>query len=86
MARLVNVRNFHSNSKNKDYSIIQIERPLTAREKNNGYIGETIFEEDFLPDNLVGSVGRADIGTEINLVYEVVGGKAHLINIEKGGK
>ena len=50
MARLVNVHNFHSNAKNRDYSIIQIERPLTTREKNNGYVGETIFEEVFLPD------------------------------------
>ena len=86
MARLVNVHNFHSNAKNRDYSIIQIERPLTSREKNNGYIGDTIFEEVFLPDNLIGSVGLADIGTDINLLYEVVGGKANLINIEKGGK
>ena len=86
MARLVNVHNFHSNAKNRDYSIIQIERPLTAREKNNGYVGDTIFEEVFLPDLLIGVVGRADINTEINLLYEVVGGKANLVNIEKGGK
>lgn len=86
MARLVNIHNFHSKAKNKDYSIIQIERPLTAREKNNGYVGDTIFEEVFLPDELIGVVDRADINTEINLLYEVVGGKANLVNIEKGGK
>lgn len=83
---LLNIHNFHSNNKNKDYSVIQIIRPLNVREKNNGYLGDSIGEQIFLPDDLVGSLNSSDIGTVIELEYEVFGGKAQLINITKGGK
>lgn len=86
MSKILNVHNFHSNKTNKDYSIIQILRPISTRERNQGYLGDTISEDVFLPDNLVGSVGLSDIGHDIELVYEVVGGKANLVNIQKGGK
>lgn len=85
--KLLNVHNFHSNAKNKDYSIIQIIRHLSSREKNQGYIGSEIGQEIFLPDALVGSVGLSDIGTTLDLVYEVYGNKAELVEIiKKGGK
>lgn len=86
MSKLLNVHNFHSNKTNKDYSIIQILRPISVSERNQGYLGDTISEEVFLPDELVGSVGLNDIGTDIDLVYDVIGGKAYLVNIKKGGK
>lgn len=84
--QLINIHRFHSDNKNKDYEVIQLLRPLTAREKNNGYVGSGIFEEKFLPDNLIGQLSNSDIGTEIELIYEVYGNKAELVEIVKGGK
>lgn len=87
METILNVHNFHSKAKNKDYSILLVQRPLTNQEKNQGYIGELTTEEVFLPDSLVGSFGIADIGIEIERQYSVIGGKAYLENIlKKGGK
>lgn len=83
--QIINIHNFHSKAKNKDYSILTISRPLTTQELNNGFIGELTFEEVFLPDNLVGSFGRADIGCVIERQYSVIGGKAYLENIVKKG-
>lgn len=86
MERILNIRNFHSKAKSRDYSIIMIERPLTVQEKNNGYLGELTTEEVFLPDNLVGAFGLADIGCIIERQYSVIGGKAYLENIVKKGE
>lgn len=86
MDRILNIHNFHSKAKSKDYSILMIERPLTAQEKNNGYLGELTTEEVFLPDDLVGSFGLADIGSVIERQYSVIGGKAYLENIVKKGE
>lgn len=79
--QIINIHNFHSSKKNKDYSILTISRPLTQNEKSNGYIGEITFEEVFLPDGLVNVFGPNDIGTVIERQYSVIGGKAYLENI-----
>lgn len=86
MVQLLNIHKFHSNAKNKDYCVIQVLRALTVREKNQGYFGDNISEEIFLPDDLVNVLSVSDIGSNINLEYEVFGGKANLVNITKGGK
>lgn len=78
---LLNVHNFHSEKKNKDYSVIQVLRPLSSREIQNGFLGEQTVEEIFLPDNLVGRFGAKDIGKEIVRQYSVLGGKAILDDI-----
>lgn len=81
MTKLINVHNFHSNKQNKDYSVIQVLRDITQRERDNGYIGDVILEEIFLPDNLVNVLGLSDINQELDLQYSVIGGKAILDNI-----
>lgn len=82
MTQLVNIHNFHSDKKNKDYSVIQIVRDLTERERNQGYIGLQRFEEIFLPDCLVGVLSEKEIGNEIELLYDVYNGKAELAHIK----
>lgn len=82
MTQLVNIHNFHSDKKNKDYSIIQICRDITEREHAQGYIGLSIFEEIFLPDSLVGVLSDKEIGKEIELLYDVHNGKAELMHIK----
>lgn len=81
METLLNVHNFHSEKKNRDYSVIQVLRELTIREIENGYLGTQTVEEIFLPDNLVGKFGQKDIGKEIVRQYSVIGGKAILDDI-----
>lgn len=81
METLLNVHNFHSEKKNRDYSVIQVLRELTIREIENGFLGTQAVEEIFLPDNLVGKFGQKDIGKEIVRQYSVVGGKAILDDI-----
>lgn len=83
---LINIHNFSSSKTGKSYSVIQVSRALSQREIDNGYIGTSILEEHFLPDTLVGFLNARDIGTEINLVHEVYGGKANLVNIERKEK
>ena len=84
--KLLNYHNFHSSKTDKNYSIAQVERPLTANELNNGYVGIHISEEKFLPDSLVGFFQPSDIGKEFDLEYEVVGNKSNLINIVRKEK
>lgn len=86
MEKIINVHNFHSSKKNKDYSILLVQRDLTQTELNNGYLGKVTCEEVFLPDNLVGKFGIDSVGKEIERQYSVIGGKAYLENIVlKGG-
>ena len=82
MTQLVNIHNFHSDKKNKDYTVIQIVRDLSEREHNQGYIGLQRFEEIFLPDCLVGVLSEKEIGKEIELIYDVYNGKAELAHIK----
>lgn len=65
MTQLVNIHNFHSDKKNKDYCIIQVVRDLYESEKSKGYIGSQKFEEIFLPDSLVGTLTAVHIGKEL---------------------
>lgn len=81
METLLNVHNFHSEKKNRDYSVIQVLRELSIREIENGFLGTQTVEEIFLPDNLVGRFGQKDIGKEIVRQYSVIGGKAILDDI-----
>lgn len=82
MTQLLNIHNFHSDKKNKDYSVIQIVRDLTEREKAQGYIGVQRVEEIFLPDCLVGKLSEKEIGKTIELHYDVYNGKAELVRID----
>lgn len=79
--QIINIHNFYSSKKDKDYSILTISRPISQNEKNQGFIGDITFEEVFLPDNLVGKFGSNDIGCVIERQYSVIGGKAYLENI-----
>lgn len=79
--KLLNFHNFHSSKTDKNYSVIQVERPLSTSELNNGYVGTHICEDKFLPDSLVGFFQPSDIGKEFDLEYEVLGDKANLVNI-----
>ena len=80
-AILLNVRNFHSEKKDRDYTVIQYLRDLTPSERDRGYVGSQISEETFAPDCMVGKLGVKDIGHDIDLQYDIIGGKAVLGNI-----
>lgn len=84
--KLLNYHNFHSSKTDKNYTVAQFERPLTPSELDNGFIGTHILEEKFLPDKLVGFFQPADICKDFDLVYEVIGDKANLVNIVRKEK
>lgn len=81
MEKILNVHNFTSSKNGKSYTVLSIIRDLSDREKQNGYIGNQICEDIFLPDNLVNTFSSSDIGVEIVREYSIVGGKAYLENI-----
>lgn len=80
-AILLNLHKFHSTKKDKDYCVIQILRDITQNERDNGFFGKQVGEQHFLPDSLVNKFTNTDVGKSIELVYEVVGGKANLVDI-----
>ena len=78
---LLNIRNFHSDKKDKDYTILTVLRSATQTERQRGLIGNTVAEEIFLPDSLVNKFTEKDLDKELQLQYSVIGGKAVLDNI-----
>lgn len=80
MNTILNIKNFHSDKKDKDYTILTILRPCTQTERQRGLIGNTVAEEIFLPEQLVNKFTEKDIDKEIELQYSVIGGKAVLEN------
>ena len=81
-ATLLNIKNFHSNKKDKDYTVLTILRPITPSERDRqGYIGVTLAEEVFAPEEQVGTFSQKDIDHEIDLQYDIIGGKAVLNKI-----
>ena len=81
-ATLLNIKNFHSNKTDRDYTVLTILRPITPSERDRqGYIGVTLAEEVFVPDEQVGSFSNKDIDHELDLQYDIIGGKAVLNKI-----
>ena len=81
-ATLLNIKNFHSSKKDRDYTVLQVLRPITQQERERqGYIGATVAEDIFVPDSQVGSFTTKDIDHELELHYDIIGGKAVLDNI-----
>lgn len=81
-ATLINIKNFHSSKKDRDYTVLTVLRPITQNERDRlGYIGVNTFEEVFVPDNQVGTFTSKDIDHDLELQYDIVGGKAVLNKI-----
>ena len=81
-ATLLNIKNFHSSKKDKDYTVLTILRSITPAERERqGYIGVTLAEEVFSPENQVGTFTEKDIDHELDLQYDIIGGKAVLNSI-----
>ena len=79
--QLLNVHKFSSKA-GKRFCIIQYLRPINQREKDNGYFGEFISVEQFLPEDCIDKVNASDVGKEIEFVYDVIDGKAYLKDIK----
>ena len=81
MEKILNIKNFHSNKKNVDYTVIGILRDATQKEIQGGLIGNTVYEEVFAPDYLVNKFTDKNLGQEIERKYTIVNGKAYLDDI-----
>lgn len=79
---LLNIKNFHSNKKDRDYTVLQVMRPITPSERERqGYVGAYLTEEVFVPDEQVGTFDSKDVDHELDLQYDIIGGKAVLNKI-----
>lgn len=80
--KIINVKNFHSSKKDKDYTTLLIMRDITDFEKRQGYLGDVICEEIFVPESQVNSFGQEHIGKEVQLLYSVSGNRAILDTVQ----
>lgn len=57
-------------------------RPINQKERDNGYFGDLISVEQFLPETCIDKLNASDVGKEIEMIYDVVDGKAYLNDIK----
>lgn len=74
---LLGIKKFTSKD-GKDFAILQISEPFTDRETVSGCVGSRV-SEIFCPDDLRSQADSLIIGKPIDLVYDVVGGRAYLV-------
>lgn len=81
-ATILNIKNFHSKKTDKDYTVLSVLREITPSERERqGYIGQFLCEDVFAPDNQINTFTAKDVDHEIDLQYDIIGGKAVLNNI-----
>lgn len=74
---LLGIKKFTSKA-GKDFAVLQIAEPFVQREVDSGCVGSRV-SEIFCPDDLRSQVDTLVIGKPIDLVYDVVGGRAYLV-------
>lgn len=75
MSKLAGYREFTSKKSGKLCRMIAVMSPYSDREKENGAIGNRV-EEIFLPENSLPNITETDIGKEVVIDYDIVGGRA----------
>ena len=74
---MLGIKKFTSKA-GKDFAVLQIAEPFTDREAVSGCVGSR-GSEIFCPDDLRSQADSLVIGKPIDLVYDVVGGRAYLV-------
>lgn len=80
-ATLVGFKVGHSNKSGKDFCMLHVVIPGTSRDELSGQVGGRV-ETLFCPPDQVHSFLREHIGCELELEYDVSGGKAYLVHVE----
>ena len=80
MSKLVGFRRFSSKKNGKDYGVAEVVSPFSQRELSNGCCGQKT-EQIFMPEEQYNLLKESDLGKEIQLDYELSGGRAYLVNV-----
>lgn len=80
MTKLVGYKKFVSKKNGKTYCVAEVVQDLSAREIENGSVGQKV-DEIFLPEDKLDLLKITDIGKELTLDYELSGGRAYLVNV-----
>ena len=84
MTILIGYKNGKSKA-GKNYTIAQVLRDSTPVEQSYGTVGQ-VCDNVWLPEHQVGLLLPAMIGKEVELDYEVLGGRPYLTNFAIVGK
>lgn len=79
MVKLVGYKRFTS-KKGTECCVASIVKDMSAREKENGAVGQSV-DEIFLPPEQINLLKPTDIGKELLLDYELSAGRAYLVNV-----
>lgn len=79
MAKLVGYKKFVS-KKGKEFCVANVVSPYTDRDIERDCVGSKV-EEIFMPDNMCNFFSPSDIGRELDLSYEINGGRAYLCGV-----
>lgn len=80
MTKLVGYRKFTSKKNAKSYCVANVVQDASDREVSSGLVGQKV-EELFLPEEQYNYLKPADIGKNLELDYELSGGRAYLVSI-----
>lgn len=80
MAKLIGFSNFTS-KKGRDLTIALVQTDCTVRDNDRGSYGSKV-EQVFLPDELVGSLDVKDIGKNVDVIRDIVGNRAYVIDFK----
>lgn len=78
--KILGFRNFKS-KKGQDLTLVQVVQSYSDRELANGSYGMKSVDV-FLPENQVGTLGAKDIDKECEMIYEISGGRAYLVEFK----
>ena len=80
--KLIGFKRFLS-KKGSNLCIANVVRDCTTRECERGSVGQTM-DEIFVPDHLYDYLQPEHVGKDIDLVYEMSGGRAYLNSVVIG--
>ena len=85
MTKLVGYKRFTSKKNGKDYCVANVITTYNQRNIDAGCVGNAV-EEIFMPDELYDLLKPGDVGKELQLDYELSGGRAYLVDVSVIGK
>lgn len=79
MCKLLGYKKF-TGKNGKEYCVANVTTPYKDRDKERGCVGSDV-QEIFLPEKQLNLLSPADIGKDLDLNYELSGGRAYLVDV-----
>lgn len=77
---LVGYRRFTSKKNGKDYCMANVVQDVSLRDKENGMVGQKV-DTLYMPEEKYDLLKPEHIGKELDLSYELSGGRAYLVDV-----